>query len=248
MRPEVFGRRVLCALVSVLLFSVPVTGQPNGQTESAPGAITHGDTTADEQRLAAGDVVVDSAEINGIRYVVARVWIDQTPESTWRTLVNPYEFEGRIMHRMKRVDVLTDEVAQSLMTCTVGVIFPIPDFKYTVESHYTACSKVEFHRTAGSFKDFRGFWGLEPVSHGTKTEVTYSMYIDPGFPVPDWLVREAVRMELPNVLTGLRERVTYLKSNADAAEKRTLVAATAYGAPPAVAAAALQPATPSSIP
>jgi hypothetical protein len=155
-------------------------------------------------------------------------------------MANPFEFRQRICKRMKKLKVLTDEPALSVLDCTIGAIFPIPDFNYVVESRYTDCRHVDFQRVSGSFHEFRGFWDLKPSPLGTGSEVTYSMYIDPGF-VPDWLVRMAVRCELPNVLTGLRERICYLKKNADACEKQSLKAAV-YLPPIASAAAACTPA------
>jgi Polyketide cyclase / dehydrase and lipid transport len=231
--PEFSIRRVLCALATAVAIGLPavglpVVGLPTKPTTTIPHStiIEH---NLDSEKLAAGEVLVDCQEIGGVKYVVAREWLDERVENIWPILVNPYEFKGRICHRLKRVDMLTDLPNVSLMECTVGAIFPIPDFEYKVESHYTARQKVEFHRISGSFKDFRGFWELEPTPNG-KTEITYSMHIDPGMPVPDWLVREAVRHELPNVLTGLRDRLNYLKLNAYAAEKHTVAAANRYAA------------------
>lgn len=222
--PDFRIRRVLCALASVLVLSLPAAGQPTLQPIVAPIAACDR-PPAVEQRLQSGEVVVDCQDIAGIKYVVGRIWIDQSPQKCWRTMVNPFEFRQRICKRMKELSVLSDEPDCSLLSCTISAIFPIPDFQYVVESHYCDCRHVDFHRISGSFKEFRGFWDLKPVAGGTKSEVTYSMYIDPGFPAPDWLVRMAVRCELPSVLTGLRDRIDYLKDHADAGEQMTLKAA-----------------------
>jgi hypothetical protein len=225
--PETHVRRAFCALASVLALALPAGAQPDViATAQAPSAAPLVMQSID--RLSAGEIIVESREIESIRYVSASVLIDESPQTVWKTLANPFEFEGKICHRMKRLEVLTDEPTLSVLDCTIGVFFPIPDFQYVVESKYTPCSRVEFHRVRGCFKDFRGLWQLEPVDG--KTLVTYSMYLDPGMPVPEWLVREGVKHELPSVLDGLRQRVDFLKHNAADAEKRTLMAATS--APP----------------
>lgn len=230
--PDIPVRRVLFALASVLLFSLPVAGQPTLQPIAAPipacDRLSH-----DEQQLSSGQVVVDCRDVAGTKYVVGRIWIDESPEKCWRTMVNPFEFRQRICRRLKQVTVLSDEPAESVLKCTISAIFPIPDFQYVVDSRYVAGRRIDFQRISGSFREFRGFWELEPVGNGTKSEVTYSLYIDPGFPAPDWLVRMAVRGELPNVLTGLRDRIDYLKHNEDAAEKITVKAAALDVAPTA---------------
>lgn len=216
------SRRVFCTLATALIISLPACGGTNhGPSGPAPAA----DPEAVTKKLEAGEIVVDCEELNGIKYVIGRIIIDETPERLWPVLVNPFEFEGKICHRMKRVDVISDQPQLSQLGCTVALVFPFPDLMYVVESKYTACSRVDFQRISGSFKDFRGFWELLPSDHGKKTEVVYSMYLDPGFPVPDWLVRQGVRGELPTVLSGLRTRVDALRNSDTVKEKRNIAAA-----------------------
>jgi hypothetical protein len=175
------------------------------------------------QRLEAGEVVVNSEEIQGTRYVVGKIIIDESPQHLWPILVNPFEFQKRICHRMKHVTVLTDEPLVSVMDCRVGLVFPIPDLDYVVESKYTACKRIEFKRLRGSLRDFKGYWELRP-HEGNKTELTYSMYIDPGFPVPDWIIRQGLRNELPSVLIGIRHRMHSLKHCHGIPEKHNIAA------------------------
>lgn len=205
-------------LLSIFICATIFAGTPVDCTER-----DHQLAVAD--RLEAGEVVVDSEDIHGTKYVVGRILIDETPEKLWPVVVNPFEFQGKICHRMKSVKVITDQSNVSVLSCKVGVVFPIPDLEYVVESRYTACKRIEFKRIRGSLRDFRGFWGLTPSAHGTKTEVTYSMYLDPGFPVPEWIVRQGCRNELPTVLTGLRKRVNELKGSHGVPAKHNIAAA-----------------------
>lgn len=208
----------LLVLLSMVISTSFVCPQPVSSTEQD-------ETQALMRRLETGEIVVKSEDISGTKYVVARILIDERADRLWPILVNPFEFERRICHRMKDVKVLTDQRNISVLDYKVGVVFPIPDLDYIVESHYNAPSRIEFKRVSGSFKDFRGFWELQPQDQGAKTEVTYSMYLDTGFPVPDWIVRQGVRSELPNVLSGLRERINELKHNGTAPTKHSIVAA-----------------------
>lgn len=178
-------------------------------------------------KLDAGEVVVHLEEANGIKFVAGKILIDEAPTKVWPIMVNPFEYENKICPRLKTVQVIADEPSRTVLGARIKIIFPIPDVCYVVESNYIANQRVDFHRISGSFRDFRGYWSLTPDKTGGKTVVTYAMHLDPGVPIPDWLVRQGVRMELPSVLSGLRTRVEAAKNKQPAVpvETRTIQAA-----------------------
>jgi len=179
-------------------------------------------------RLRRGEVVVDLEEKNE-RFVVGRIRIDQPPAAVWPVLVNPFEFQGTICPRMKSVDVLFDSEELSVLKCSINVCFLIPNITYVVESHYVPVQEVRFRRVGGNLKDFRGSWLLRPLSDGKSTEVLYAMFIDPGIPIPKWLVREALKVDLPKTLTGLRSRVECVYGAGAPLSAKTLKAALTAG-------------------
>lgn len=176
-------------------------------------------------RLNAGEVVVDLTEEDSTKtkFVAARILIDETPENVWQVLVNPFEFERKITPRMKSVQVLADEEKFSIISCTMDVCFLFPPITYTVASTYEPLKEVRFKRIGGTLRDFRGRWALIPVTE-KKTVVLYSMFVDPGIPIPRWLVREGVKMELPRTLQALRERIYELRARPESAEPRAILA------------------------
>jgi hypothetical protein len=205
--------RLLCALVFCL----------SSLCATAAGAARD---DSEQARLDRGDVVVDSQKIDGVTYVCAKEIINEAPSRVWPIMTNPFEFEGKISPRMKSVEVLVDKPDYSLLKCdiNIGVLFFIPSISYTVESKYDAGERITFKRIAGDLRDFRGFWQVRPVNGGKKTELTYSMYIDPGFPVPQWIIREGVKMELPRTLVALRQRVKDIYTAKLAPEQRSILA------------------------
>jgi len=165
-------------------------------------------TISDWNRLKDGEVIVDAVNEGTTRYVVAKILINDTPHNVWRVLTNPFEFEGRISPRMKDVEILVDATTHSVMKCKVEIFPPlIPFITYTVESEYKPFEQVLFKRVDGTLKDFRGGWYLSSRENGASTEVTYQMFVDPGMPVPQWIIRKAMRAELPKTLVALRERI-----------------------------------------
>jgi hypothetical protein len=217
------SRRPLIAITASLLLATAVqTTTARATANPAPEEANQEQDHLDKH-LQAGEVVVDSQVINGTRYIIGKILIEETPEKLWPVLVNPFEFQGRICHRMKKFSVLTDQPNLSVIDCRLGIVFPIPDIDYVVESHYTPGKRIDFRRVSGSLRDFKGFWEIKQFD-ANRTQVTYSMYLDPGFPVPEWIVRQGVRSELPSVLTGLRTRMHSLKHCNGIPEKHNIAA------------------------
>jgi START domain-containing protein len=50
-----------------------------------------------------------------------------------------------------------------------------------------------------------GFWMMEPQEGGKKTLVTYYLFTDPGGSLPKWMVNQANRSSVPDVLKALRK-------------------------------------------
>ncbi len=211
---RLFGRAVCALLASAIIF-----WQLPGQLSAAEPS------QSDEQRLARGEVVVALKHRENIKFVFGRIWIDEEPQRVWQILANPFEFEGRICPRVKRIDVLVDRPDRSVMQMSVNVCWPIPRISYVVESRYDPGRQVTFRRVSGLPKVFKGYWQIKPLADGTKTEVTYGMYVHPGIPVPEWIVREGVKVELPKVLVALRERVKTVYVHKLDLEPRSILAA-----------------------
>ncbi len=182
-------------------------------------------TAADSEKLAKGEVVVGLKNVGNLRYVTGTILLDHTPEQVWPVMVNPYEFKGKISPRMKTVDVVLDKEDESILRVTLDIGFLIPNFTYTVDSKYQRNERIDFKRLGGTLKDFSGSWQMKPADNGNKTELTYSMYVDPGFFVPQWIMREGVKVELPSTLTLLRKRLDNVYGHQIALEPQTILAA-----------------------
>lgn len=178
------------------------------------------------QRLEKGEVVVGLRDKGATKYVTGTIMIDQPPDKVWPIMVNPFEFRGKISPRMKTVEVVVDKTDESVLKVSLDLTFLIPNFTYVVRSLYDHEKKtIEFKRVGGSLKDFSGTWEMASADGGKKTELTYCMYVDPGFFVPQWIVREGVKGELPKTLTGLRRRVNAVAAETEALEPQTILAA-----------------------
>lgn len=207
-----------------LLLSVPcsLARSINIDTKSSYRKLSH-------KRLNSGEVIVGLKTIGDRKFVTGKIWIPYPVEKVWPILVNPYEFKSNISPGMKDLKVLTDKEDLSVLKITAKypIPLPIPPISYTVKSRYSHNSKgssVEFERVSGSLKDFHGHWYAKSICNGKKTELLYSMYIDPGFYVPQWIIRRGVSGELPKTLTSLRTRINRIYSREALPVKRTITA------------------------
>jgi ribosome-associated toxin RatA of RatAB toxin-antitoxin module len=189
------------------------------------GAVGADRAVTDTERLAKGEVVVGLRNVGSVRYVTGTILLDHSPEQVWPIMVNPFEFQGKISPRMKTVEVMLDKEDESILRVTLDLGFFIPNFTYTVDSKYSRNERIDFKRLGGTLKDFSGSWEMKPADNGTKTELTYSMYVDPGFFVPQWVMREGVKVELPTTLTALRKRLDGVYEHQNSLEPKSILAA-----------------------
>ncbi len=181
-------------------------------------------TAKDKANLEKGQVVVGFTQKGTSKYVLGRIVLDASPEQIWSVLANPYEFQNGIYSRMKDVQMLLDEPRRSVMRCKIAIGVIVPDLDAVVETDYQPMERISFRRKEGSLKALDGGWKLTP-REGGKTEVSYWMSIDPGIPVPGWLVNEGVKSDLPKTLIALRKRLNSLRTAKSTLVTKSILAA-----------------------
>lgn len=205
--------RISVSLAIIVLLSSLMPGRLMAQTLS----------DADD-RLGRGDVIVSVDSDGTKKYMAGHVMINAPPAVVWPIMANPFEFREHISPRLKQVEVLIDRRDLSKLKMTLDCR-PLPSIYYVVESKYTN-NRVDFHSVGGMIKEFSGSWTIAPTGDGKRCVVTYRMFIDPGLPVPQWVIRQGIGIELPNVLKKLRGRVTEVFFGRSKPEPVTINAAT----------------------
>jgi hypothetical protein len=80
----------------------------------------------------------------------------------------------------------------------------VPKVTYEIRATYDPPTRVSIERIAGDLRILRGSWVLN--SDGDYTVAHYTVDLAPGFWVPQWIVRSALRHDLPKMLRALRSR------------------------------------------
>jgi len=164
--------------------------------------VAAGPDLPDWNRLSQGDVVVSRSHRN----VQAAILLDAPAERIWDVMVDcegapgfvPGLRECKVVERGDGWEVLQHRVRISSL---------LPQVTYRFRATYRRPERIDFVRTSGDLKAMEGSWVLVPVEDGRRTVVRYSVYLDPGFLAPQWLVRQALRHDLPDLLRALRRRV-----------------------------------------
>ena len=85
----------------------------------------------------------------------------------------------------------------------------VPRVTYEIRASYTEPSRVTIDRVSGDLRVLKGSWVLQ--NEGRDTIANYKVYLEPGFWVPRWIVRAALRRDLPTMLRALRSRAELLE-------------------------------------
>lgn len=174
-------------------------------------------TDMDWEQLGAGEVVVQADEIDGMRRVEAAIVIEQPSAAIWQVMLdcpNAPEF----VPNMQSCEVLerADDASWEIIEHKVKYGWLAPKTVYQFRAEYQPQQQIHFERISGDLKHLEGDWMLEPIS-GLEgyVLVSYSVFIDPGFLVPGFITRSALRDDLPDVMRSLRERVAQVQSSDD---------------------------------
>ncbi len=156
-------------------------------------------------------VVLDSGEQSGEARAVVRIHASR--EIVWRLLTTCPE-AVRLVPGLAQCEVLqtAPDGSWQLLRHVLDYSWYMPKLTYEIRATYDRPSRVTIERVAGDLRALRASWSLE--SDGADTLAHYSVELDPGFWVPHWLVRVALRHDLPKMLRALRSRAELLQPGA----------------------------------
>jgi Polyketide cyclase / dehydrase and lipid transport len=80
----------------------------------------------------------------------------------------------------------------------------VPKLTYEIRATYDRPTRVSIERVSGDLRVLTGSWVLQ--ADGDNTVAHYAVDLAPGFWVPRWMVRAALRRDLPKMLRALRAR------------------------------------------
>ena len=187
-------------LAAALLATV-LTGTP------LPAAAQSGVGADDTRRLSERDIVVAvsaAGEGSGGR-IVAMLDIPVSQQRLWDIMLD-CRSSLRIVENLKscKVTAVDPDGRWDVREHVVQWGWPLPSVRSVFRSDYAPFERISFRKTAGDLKDLRGIWRLEPLPAGRGTRLRYEATIDPGVPLPGFLVRNAIEADVRKTLAALR--------------------------------------------
>ncbi|MEJ2417713.1 MAG: SRPBCC family protein [Exilibacterium sp.] len=158
-------------------------------------------------RLEQGEIVVavNQAEGPARGTVEAAILIEAPVNLVWRIMKDCTEIPT-FVPGVEKCEVLDSGENWESIRHEVKWIWFSPRLSYVFRADYQPKREISFYRTSGDLREMKGSWRLIPVESGG-TFVRYRVYIDPGFLVPQWLVRSSLKSDLPAVLAALKNKV-----------------------------------------
>ncbi|MGD9308973.1 MAG: SRPBCC family protein, partial [Desulfosarcina sp.] len=138
--------------------------------------------------------------------VEATILIDAPASRIWSIMLDCSQIPT-FVPGVEHCEVLDSGQNWEIIRHDVKWIWFFPQISYVFRARYQPNRQIDFVRIEGDLRDMQGRWQLTPMPDSAKTRVCYSVYVDPGFLVPQWLVRSALKTDLPAVLTALRRKV-----------------------------------------
>ncbi len=159
-------------------------------------------------QLKGGAVLVDvkQADEPSKGMVEATILIDALAESIWQIMVNCHEIPT-FVPGLKDCRVLAAGENWEIIRHEVKWIWFLPRLSYVFRAVYQHNRQIDFVKIEGDLREMKGAWRLTPLNETGQTIVRYSVYLDPGFFVPQYIVRQSLKADLPAILTALRTEV-----------------------------------------
>jgi hypothetical protein len=170
-------------------------------------AYSAGSANLAQEASQSGDIDVtvslDAAEESGSASATVRI---HAPREVVWSLITSCPESLRMVPGLEVCDVLETAPDQSWQRIrhVMNYSWYLPKTTYVIRAAYDRPSKVSIERISGDLRTLRGSWELK--SDGGYTIAHYTVDLVPGFWVPHWMVRSALRKDLPKMLRVLRDR------------------------------------------
>lgn len=98
-----------------------------------------------------------------------------------------------------------DNGRADLFVQEIKPIFFLPPFDHVFRLDYTPYSRIDVERVSGPIEHMQGSWWLMPQENG-RVLLLYELALDPGLPIPRFLVRATLKRDLPKIMRAVRAR------------------------------------------
>jgi ribosome-associated toxin RatA of RatAB toxin-antitoxin module len=153
-------------------------------------------------QLCAGRVLVSSIESKK-GFVQAAILLDVPVEKVWDLIVD-CPSAAKSIRNLKRCTILERHEGWDIIEQQVTLSWFLPDIHCRFRADYTELQQIYFKIISGDLKELEGRWSFHRAGGGAKTILVYSVYVNPGFFVPQRVIRWILEVDLPDLLISIR--------------------------------------------
>jgi hypothetical protein len=191
------------------IVAVAVLALAGGAFDSRAQTQTEPDLSwIDREAVTAREIIVNTERGDRPLTVLVRIAaeVDASPAAIWNILkaceISP-EYTANVVSCRKLEEL--DGGRADLFVQTIKPIFFLPTFEHVFRLDYTPYERIDVHRVSGPIAYMEGSWWLLPQASG-RILLVYQVAVDPGLPIPRFLVRATMRRDLPKIMMAVRER------------------------------------------
>jgi ribosome-associated toxin RatA of RatAB toxin-antitoxin module len=156
-----------------------------------------------------GAVEVRTSAVKGsdMPRVTAKAVLSQPPEKVWAILSDCSKYKGR-MPRVASAKLLKKDGNKFTCEVTVEVPFPFSNLTAVTEAVHTESAEGMSRRwklVRGDYKKNEGSWEIKPIDGGKKSQVTYSLHVEPNTALPASILQAAQKKAIPDLFVRLEK-------------------------------------------
>jgi len=154
-------------------------------------------------RLSEGEVLVNAVG-SGKGFVQAAILLDVPVKKVWDLIVDCPN-AAKSIRNLKHCAILERHEGWDIIEQRVNLSSLLPDINCRFRADYTPLQEIRFKSIGGDLKELEGRWVFRRANGEGKTVLLYSVYVNPGFFIPQWVVRWLLQKDLPDLLISIRD-------------------------------------------
>lgn len=156
-----------------------------------------------------GAVDVRTSPVSGSNMpkITAKAVLSQPPEKVWAIISDCSKYKGR-MPRVAAAKLLKKEGNKHTCEVTVEVPFPFSNLTAVTEAVHEESADGMSRRwklVRGDYKKNEGSWEIKPLEGGKKSQVTYSLHVEPNTALPASILEAAQKKAIPDLFVRLEK-------------------------------------------
>lgn len=158
----------------------------------------------DREALTAGEIEARTSKDGPSVQVDIAALIDAEPKEIWKVLTScevAPEYVSNILS-CKLIERIDDGRAE-LFVQTVKPVFFVPRFEHVFRLDYHPYERIDVTDISGPLERMEGAWYLLPEADG-KVLLIHSMEVDPGFPIPRFMLRAGLKRDMTTIMEAVR--------------------------------------------